>query len=109
MAVKPTIMKELKMNTLATTRTNMDFQDDRREEVIAYVAHKYGEDSVAQMVSFNTMAAKASVKDVARVMGEQEVGDRITRLIPTGPKVTLQRSLDNVKELNDLYKDSRVV
>ena len=87
---------------------DMDFPDDRREEVIAYVAHKYGEDSVAQMVTFNTMAAKASVKDVARVMGEQEVGDRITRLIPTGPKVTLQGSLDSVKELNDLYKESRV-
>jgi DNA polymerase III subunit alpha len=87
---------------------DMDFPDDRREEVISYVAHKYGEDSVAQMVTFNTMAAKASVKDVARVMGEQEVGDRITRLIPTGPKVTLQGSLDGVKELHDLYKDSRV-
>ncbi|MGZ3622742.1 MAG: DNA polymerase III subunit alpha, partial [Ktedonobacteraceae bacterium] len=86
---------------------DMDFPDDRREEVIAYVAHKYGEDSVAQMVTFNTMAAKASVKDVARVMGEQEVGDRITRLIPTGPKVTLQGSLDSVKDLNDLYKESR--
>jgi DNA polymerase III subunit alpha len=88
---------------------DMDFPDDRREEVIAYVAHKYGEDSVAQMVTFNTMAAKASVKDVARVMGEQEVGDQITRLIPTGPKVTLQGSLDGIKELHDLYKESRVV
>ncbi len=88
---------------------DMDFPDDRREEVIAYVANKYGEGSVAQMVTFNTMAAKASVKDVARVMGEQEVGDRITRLIPTGPKVTLQGSLDGVKELHDLYKESRVV
>ncbi len=87
---------------------DMDFPDDRREEVIAYVAHKYGEDSVSQMVTFNTMAAKASVKDVARVMGEQEVGDRISRLIPTGPKVTLQGSLDSVKELNELYKESRV-
>jgi len=87
---------------------DMDFPDDRRDEVISYVTHKYGEESVAQMVTFNTMAAKASVKDVARVMGEQEVGDRITRLIPTGPKVTLQGSLDSVKELNDLHKESRV-
>ncbi len=87
---------------------DMDFPDDRRDEVISYVTHKYGEDSVAQMVTFNTMAAKASVKDVARVMGEQEVGDRITRLIPTGPKVTLQGSLESVKELNDLHKESRV-
>jgi DNA polymerase III subunit alpha len=88
---------------------DMDFPDDRREDVIDYVTRKYGEDRVAQMVTFNTMAAKASVKDVARVMGEQEVGDRITRLIPMGPHVTLQRSLDNVRELNDLYKESRIV
>src|SRR5713226_8758274 len=59
------------------------------------------------MVTFNTMAAKASVKDVARVMGEQELGDRITRLIPTGPKVTLKGSLDGVKELNELYRESK--
>ena len=87
---------------------DMDFPDDRREEVIEYVAHKYGEDCVAQMVTFNTMAAKASVKDVARVMGEQEMGDRITRLIPTGPNVTLQKSLDSIKELADLYKQNQV-
>src|SRR5258706_5080042 len=86
---------------------DMDFPDDRREEGIEYVARKYGENCVAQMVTFNTMAAKASVKDVARVMGEQEIGDRITRLIPTGPKVTLQGSLDTVKDLADLYKESK--
>ncbi len=57
------------------------------------------------MVTFNTMAAKASVKDVARVMGLQSTGDRITRLIPTGPKVTLQGSLDTIKDLADLYRE----
>jgi DNA polymerase III subunit alpha len=88
---------------------DMDFPDDRREEVIEYVAHKYGEDCVAQMVTFNTMAAKAAVKDVARVMGHQDLGDRITRLIPTGPKVTLQGSLDSVRELNTLYHESKPV
>src|SRR5256885_495443 len=87
---------------------DMDFPDDRREEVIEYVTRKYGDDCVAQMVTFNTMAAKASVKDVARVMGEQETGDRITRLIPTGPNVTLQKSLDSVKELNDLYNENQI-
>ena len=88
---------------------DMDFPDDRREEVIEYVAHKYGDDCVAQMVTFNTMAAKAAVKDVARVMGQQDIGDRITRLIPTGPKVTLQGSLDSVRELNALYNESKPV
>ena len=86
---------------------DMDFPDDRREEVIGYVTHKYGDECVAQMVTFNTMAAKASVKDVARVMGQQDMGDRITRLIPTGPNVTLQRSLDTVRELGELYRQSK--
>ncbi len=85
---------------------DMDFPDDRREDVIEYVTHKYGDDCVAQMVTFNTMAAKASVKDVARVMGQQDIGDRITRLIPTGPRITLQGSLDSVRELNDLYREN---
>src|SRR5438309_6024650 len=87
---------------------DMDFPDDRREEVIEYVARKYGEDCVGQMVTFNTMAAKAAVKDVARVMGQQDLGDRITRLIPAGPNVTLQGSLDSVRELSDMYKESKV-
>ncbi|HEU5226223.1 MAG TPA: DNA polymerase III subunit alpha [Ktedonobacteraceae bacterium] len=86
---------------------DMDFPDDRREEVIEYVTRKYGDDCVAQMVTFNTMAAKGAVKDVARVMGLQEMGDRISRLIPTGPKVTLQGSLDGVRELNTLYSESK--
>jgi DNA polymerase-3 subunit alpha len=86
---------------------DMDFPDDRREEVIEYVTQKYGPECVAQMVTFNTMAAKASVKDVARVMGQQDIGDRITRLIPTGPKVTLGGSLDSVPELATLYKESK--
>ncbi len=85
---------------------DMDFPDNRREDVIEYVMRKYGSNSVAQMVTFNTMAAKAAVKDVARVMGQQDVGDRITRLIPTGPKVTLQGSLDSVRDLNALYSDN---
>ncbi len=83
---------------------DMDFPDDRREEVINYVAQKYGTDCVAQMVTFNTMASKNSVKDVARVLGQQSMGDRITRLIPTGPKVTLKGSLESERELASLYE-----
>lgn len=86
---------------------DMDFPDDRREEVINYVAQKYGPECVAQMVTFNTMAAKNSVKDVARVMGQQGLGDRITRLIPTGPKVTLKGSLGSERELIALYEQDQ--
>ncbi len=85
---------------------DMDFPDDRRAEVIEYVARKYGHECVAQMVTFMTMAAKNSVRDVARVMGQQELGDRVARLIPSGPKVNLRSSLDNVRELHALYDQS---
>ncbi len=85
---------------------DMDFPDDRREEVIRYVADKYGWDKVGQIVTFNTMAAKAAVRDVGRVMGMQPEADRVARLIPTGPKITISGSLDGVKELKQLYDQS---
>ncbi|MEO7002115.1 MAG: DNA polymerase III subunit alpha [Ktedonobacterales bacterium] len=85
---------------------DMDFPDDRREEVIRYVADKYGWDRVGQVVTFNTMAAKAAVRDVGRVMGMQTEADRVARLIPTGPKVTLDGSLSGVKDLKQLYDQS---
>ncbi|HEX2350486.1 MAG TPA: DNA polymerase III subunit alpha [Ktedonobacterales bacterium] len=85
---------------------DMDFPDDRREEVIRYVADKYGWDKVGQIVTFNTMAARAAIRDVGRVMGMQAEADRVARLIPGGPKVTISGALDEVKELNQLYQQS---
>ncbi|GHO61221.1 hypothetical protein KSC_001130 [Ktedonobacter sp. SOSP1-52] len=82
------------------------YPDSRREEVINYTMQRYGLEKTAQMVTFNTLAAKGSVKDVARALGKTELGERITRLIPTGPKVTLQSSLDEVSELNALYSQN---
>ena len=85
---------------------DMDFPDDRREEVIRYVADKYGWDKVGQIVTFNTLAARASIRDVGRVMGMQAEADRVARLIPGGPKVTINGALDEVKELKQLYQQS---
>ena len=85
---------------------DMDFPDDRREEVIRYVADKYGWDRVGQIVTFNTMAAKAAVRDVGRVMGMQSEADRVARLIPAGPKVSISGSLDGVKELKQVHDQS---
>jgi DNA-directed DNA polymerase III PolC len=85
---------------------DMDFPDDRREEVIRYVAEKYGWDKVGQIVTFNTMAAKAAVRDVGRVMGMQAEADRVARLIPGGPKVSIRGALDEVRELKQLYDQS---
>ena len=83
---------------------DMDFPDDRREEVIRYVADKYGWDKVAQIVTFNTMAAKAAVRDVGRVMSLQGEADRVARLIPAGPKVTITSALKDVAELRSIYE-----
>ncbi|MGH2515429.1 MAG: DNA polymerase III subunit alpha, partial [Ktedonobacterales bacterium] len=88
---------------------DMDFPDDRREEVIRYVADKYGWDRVGQLVTFNTMAAKAAVRDVGRVMGMQAEADRVARLIPAGPKVTIDGSLESVRDLKQYYEQSAQV
>lgn len=62
---------------------DMDFSVARREEVIDYVARKYGRDRVAQIITFGTMAARAAVRDAARVMGKPyAIGDKIAKMIP---------------------------
>ncbi|MDQ3045777.1 MAG: DNA polymerase III subunit alpha, partial [Chloroflexota bacterium] len=87
---------------------DIDFADDRRGDVIDYVVQKYGSDHVAQIVTFGTMAAKQSVRDVGRAMSIP-VGDtdRVAKLIPVGPGVTIKSALAKVPELANLYeKDS---
>ena len=83
---------------------DMDFQDDRREEVLNYVVSRYGADHVAQIITFGTLGAKASVRDVGRAlaMPYAEV-DRIARLIPNRLKVTLDESLEMEEELREVY------
>ncbi len=80
---------------------DIDFCYERRQEVIDYVARKYGEDHVAQIITFGTMAAKAVVRDVGRVMGYPyaEV-DSIAKLIPFG----LDMSLDKAPQVNPDFK-----
>ena len=78
---------------------DVDFMDDRRDEVIAYVTEKYGSDHVAQIVTFNTMLARAAVRDVARV----------AKVIPTGPAApTLAESRVAVPELEQLTQEPDV-
>ena len=83
---------------------DLDFADDRREEVIQYCRDKYGKDCVAQIIAFGTMAAKAAVRDAGRALNIPlpEV-DKIAKLIPTVPGTTLDDSLKEIKELSDLY------
>ncbi len=88
---------------------DMDFADNRRDEVIEYVKKKYGEDKVAQIGTFGTMMARGSVRDIARALGfEYGVGDRIAKLIPFGSQgfpMSLAHAMEIVPELAALYKE----
>ena len=73
---------------------DIDFQDDRREEVINYVVQKYGSQNVAQIITFGTLGAKAAIRDVGRVMGiNYDTVDSIAKEIPNKPGITLKQAL----------------
>ena len=83
---------------------DVDFCYERRPEVIEYVKNKYGSDHVAQIVTFGTMAARGSVRDVGRVLRipYQDV-DRVAKLIPQTKDMNLKTALETVPELKSLY------
>jgi DNA polymerase III subunit alpha len=83
---------------------DIDFDQNRRDEVIEYVRKKYGEKNVSQIITFNTLAARAVLKDVARAL-EMPLSrvDGITKQIPTRLKITLDASLKEVPELRAEY------
>ncbi len=87
---------------------DMDYADNRRDEVIDYARRKYGVNNVAQIGTFGTMAARGSVRDVTRAMGfAYSLGDSIAKLIPMGAQgfpMTIDRALKEVPELKELYK-----
>ena len=90
---------------------DIDFCIRRRQEVIDYVNRKYGEDHVAQIVTFGTMAARGAIRDVGRVLGfpYAEV-DALAKLVPTTPiHITLEESLAASKQLREAYEgDPRI-
>ncbi|MCH8500566.1 MAG: DNA polymerase III subunit alpha [Aliidiomarina sp.] len=83
---------------------DVDFCMDRRDEVIDHVAELYGREAVSQIITFGTMAAKAVVRDVGRVLG-QPYGfvDRISKLIPPTPGMTLAQAFEEEPRLPELY------
>jgi DNA polymerase-3 subunit alpha len=83
-----------------------DFDDEHRDQMIEYVREKYGPENVAQVITFGTMAAKAAVKDVGRVMGiPYEQVDRVAQLIPSRPGVKLEEVLKEVPEFARLVEE----
>jgi DNA polymerase III subunit alpha len=85
---------------------DVDFADDRRDEVIRYVVERYGADRVAHIITFGTMGAKAVIRDVARVLGfSYGEADRIAKLIPGFPlNITLDESLEKSPPLAEQVK-----
>lgn len=89
---------------------DLDFRDDRRFEMMEYCAHKYGEDKVAQIITFGTLKARAAIRDVGRVLDIPlpEV-DRVAKLVPNipGKPVSIQEALEEVAEFKTLYEEAR--
>lgn len=89
---------------------DMDFADIKRDEVINYVAKKYGEDHVAAVITFGRMEARVAVRDIGRVLGmAYEDPDRVAKLIPNEPgkKVSIKAAIENIPELTSLYKQDK--
>ena len=86
---------------------DLDFADDRRDEVIKYVTEKYGKEKVAQIITFGTMEARGSIRDAGRALGMPYVGpDRIAKLIPLGVQgfaMTIEKAIDQTPELAAIY------
>ena len=89
---------------------DVDFCYFRRSEVIDYVARKYGRDHVAQIVTFGTLAAKAAIRDVARVMSVPYAdADRAAKCIPFALGMTIDKALSESAELHDIYENESVL
>ncbi|GGB50005.1 DNA-directed DNA polymerase [Oceanisphaera marina] len=89
---------------------DIDFCMDRRDEVIDHVAELYGRDAVSQIITFGTMAAKAVIRDVGRVLGHPYgFVDRISKLIPPDPGMTLAKAFEVEPKLPELYDQDEEV
>jgi DNA polymerase-3 subunit alpha len=84
---------------------DVDFEDARRDEVISYVSRKYGQDHVAQIITFGTMLARAAIRDVGRVLGHSygEV-DRIAKAVPNQLGIKLEEALATAPALREQYE-----
>ncbi len=82
---------------------DIDFDDEGRQKVIDYVVEKYGKNQVAQIITYGTMAAKSSIKDVGRVLKVPlSDTDKMSKLVPERPKITLAEAFKEVEELRNI-------
>lgn len=84
---------------------DFDFADERRDEMIRFAYERYGQDRVAQIITFGTLGAKAAIRDVGRALGiSYPETDRVARLIPNALHITLDESLDQSQELKEAFE-----
>jgi len=85
---------------------DIDFCDDKRDRILKYVFDKYGQERVAQIITFGTMAARAAVRDVGRALAIPYADvDKIAKMIPMEVKMTISRALEQSRELQALYQE----
>lgn len=89
---------------------DIDFADDRRNDVIEYVRNKYGRDCVAQIITFGTMGAKMAIRDVGRAMGlSYDECDRLAKMVPDEQNMSLSKALQKSPELKERYDNDETV
>lgn len=105
--IKYTLLFERFLNPerISMPDVDMDFADDRRDDVLDYVRKRYGADHVAQIITFGTMAAKAAVRDTGRALGlPYSFCDQISKLIPMF--TTLSKAVEEIPDLKKLYDEN---
>ena len=97
----------LSLDRVTMPDIDIDFDEDGREKVLKWVVDKYGKDKVAQIVTFGTMAAKMAIRDIARVQKlPLYESDRLAKLVPDKPKITLQQAYKESPELDEARRSS---
>ena len=87
---------------------DIDFDDDGREKVLHYVSEKYGKERVAHLITFGSMAAKSAIRDVARVQKlPLSEADRLAKMIPDTPGITLEKAMKEVPELKEELENGK--
>jgi len=89
---------------------DIDFSDEKRQEVIDYVSKKYGHDHVSQIITFGTMSARMVIRDVGRVLDyPYSDTDRLAKLIPNELHITIKKAIEQNRELRELYENDETI
>jgi DNA polymerase III subunit alpha len=97
----------LSLDRISMPDIDIDFDEDGRDKVLSWVSEKYGRDRVAQIITFGTMAAKMAIRDIARVQKLPLFeADRLAKLVPDKPKITLSQAYQESPELDNARRSS---